>query len=620
MAGAVVMRASRIARTARCSSSARAAKCVYAAARRRRLQMTEVFASRQRRSVIASLGPSPHESRAPGNQALKARLNLCYVRLISDSVSGFPRLQSIGSCKTCAHPETQMATRIMAKRFGVMGVLVLCAATTQAEPVALTSSNANHDATRSSIVGPRLTPPPRPLPPITVINTNDSGPGSLRQALADAHDSDHINFAQALNGQTITLTSAELVIDKDVTISGPGQDALAVSRSPNTPLRIFHVTPGHIVTISGLTITGGGLDDVGGGILNDHATLTVSDCAVRLNGAIGGGGIYNDGSNGSATLTVLNSTISRNVASSVGGIANDIGDEGSAMLILVNSSVNDNMAAYGSVGGIANSGVAAISNSTISGNSAPGLGGGIFNIGTLTITNTTINGNYAGGGPTNSPGRGGGVCNLGTLTTDNSFTIVNSTVSGNTAAGNDLKGHGLGGAIYTGPFESGSGAVTTLMLKNSTLSDNRANDGGGIYNYQWADTTSVVEISNTILSAGASGENIFNDGGTITSRGYNLSSDDGGGYLTSPGDQINTDPLLGPLQDNGGLTFTHALLPGSPAIDAGDPNFTPPPYYDQRGPRFRRVFNGRIDIGSFETQPQPSPFPAPRPRPTLAPR
>ena len=106
----------------------------------------------------------------------------------------------------------------------------------------------------------------------------------------------------------------------------------------------------------------------------------------------------------------------------------------------------------------------------------------------------------------------------------------------------------------------------------------------------------------------------------MTSLGYNLSSDDGGGNLTGPGDQIDTDPMIGPLQDNGGPTLTHALLPGSPAINTGDPNFTPPPFYDQRGPRFRRVFNGRIDIGSFETQPQPPPFPTPRPRPTPPPR
>jgi hypothetical protein len=148
----------------------------------------------------------------------------------------------------------------------------------------------------------------------------------------------------------------------------------------------------------------------------------------------------------------------------------------------------------------------------------------------------------------------------------------------------------------------------------STITGNSAPSGGGIYN------VGSVEVSNTILNAGASGENIFNNGGTITSLGYNLSSDDGGGYLTGPGDQINTDPLLGPLQDNGGPTFTHALLPSSPAIDAGDPNFNPPPFKDQRDCHFNRVFNGRIDIGSFEVQPPRRPCPTPRPRPTPAPR
>jgi hypothetical protein len=125
-------------------------------------------------------------------------------------------------------------------------------------------------------------------------------------------------------------------------------------------------------------------------------------------------------------------------------------------------------------------------------------------------------------------------------------------------------------------------------------------------------------MSNTILNAGASGENIFNDGGTVTSFGNNLSSDDGGGYLNGPGDLINTDPLLGPLQNNGGPTFTHALLPGSPAIDAGDPNFTPPPSNDQRG--CPRVINGRVDIGSFERQPLGRSCVTPRPRPTPPPR
>jgi len=119
-------------------------------------------------------------------------------------------------------------------------------------------------------------------------------------------------------------------------------------------------------------------------------------------------------------------------------------------------------------------------------------------------------------------------------------------------------------------------------------------------------------IGNSVFKAGSSGTNIVNTG-TGASQGYNISSDDGGGYLTGPGDQINTDPLLGPLQNNGGPTFTHALLPGSPAIDAGNPNFTPPPFYDQRGLGFDRVRNGRIDIGSFEVQFGPTPTPTATP-------
>src|SRR5262245_50492300 len=87
----------------------------------------------------------------------------------------------------------------------------------------------------------------------------------------------------------------------------------------------------------------------------------------------------------------------------------------------------------------------------------------------------------------------------------------------------------------------------------------------------------------------------LNDLGTVTSDGFNPSSDDAGGLLTGPSDQINTDPLLGALQDNGGPTFTHAPLPGSPVIDAGDPNFTSPPFYDQGAPGFDRMVNGRIE-------------------------
>jgi hypothetical protein len=157
-----------------------------------------------------------------------------------------------------------------------------------------------------------------------------------------------------------------------------------------------------------------------------------------------------------------------------------------------------------------------------------------------------------------------------------------------------------------------------VTVSNSTISGNSAGDGGGIYN---SDAGGITElnIGNTILKTGSLGENIVNFGGTVTSLGYNLSSDNAGGVLNGPGDQTNIDPMLGPLQDNGGPTSTHALLPRSPAIDSGDPSFTPPPFFDQRGPDFHRVVNGRIDKGSFEL-PASRATPTPRPRPTVHPR
>ena len=91
-------------------------------------------------------------------------------------------------------------------------------------------------------------------------------------------------------------------------------------------------------------------------------------------------------------------------------------------------------------------------------------------------------------------------------------------------------------------------AARTVTVTNSTLSGNSAGSGGGIYN---ARRHTALTIGDTILKAGASGGNIYNVSGTVSSLGYNLSSDDGGGFLTNPTDQINTDPMLGPLQDNG---------------------------------------------------------------------
>jgi len=125
---------------------------------------------------------------------------------------------------------------------------------------------------------------------ITVTNTNDSGPGSLRQALASASDGDTINFTAT---GTISLTSGELLANRSVTIFGPGAATLAVDG--NATSRVFHIGPGKTVSISGLTIiNGSAISQNGGGILNDHAILTMDSCVVQNSGSNLGGGVYNN--------------------------------------------------------------------------------------------------------------------------------------------------------------------------------------------------------------------------------------------------------------------------------------------------------------------------------------
>jgi len=135
---------------------------------------------------------------------------------------------------------------------------------------------------------------------ITVTNTNDSGPGSLRQALANANNGDTINFA--VTG-TITLGNDELVIGKNVTIAGPGANQLAINASQKFgPPAIFHVVSGKTVTISGLTIAVGGIH-------NDEAILTVSNCVLSFN-TIGllNNAAFNSGA--IASVTIINSLVS----------------------------------------------------------------------------------------------------------------------------------------------------------------------------------------------------------------------------------------------------------------------------------------------------------------------
>lgn len=193
-----------------------------------------------------------------------------------------------------------------------------------------------------------------------------------------------------------------------------------------------------------------------------------------------------------------------------------------------------------------------------------GFGGGIHNSGTLTLTNSTVSDNIA-----RDPfgGNGGGILNQ----TGATLALTNSTVSGNTAT---LQGGGI--------FSNG-----TLTITNSTFSNNSASNGGGIASF------GTAQLVNTIIANNPSGGDCAVN--SLTSLGHNLDSDNSC-KLTEPDDLPGVDPLLGPLQDNGGPTFTHALLAGSPAIDAGDD--AEAPATDQRGTT--RPVGSASDIGAFE--------------------
>src|SRR6516165_5904255 len=341
-------------------------------------------------------------------------------------------------------------------------------------------------------------------------------------------------------------------------------------------------------------------------------TLTGAKAATTIVDGTNSANVFTVGAG--ISLTLSNLTIKNGVGYSGGG-----GVDNAGTLTVNGSNFYMNTALSG--GAILNTGTATINNTNFSGNSPYFFGhsascGAIDNRGTMTITSTTFFNNYANNNNTS----GGAICNGGTLT------ITGTTFSTNSSQGNN---QGYGGAIYTyagtlsvtnstfylNSATTSGGAIYsqggTVQISNSTFGINAENIGGG---GALSNAGSAFLMQNSIVANSGNGGNCA---GTMTSHGYNLSSDSTCN-LTGPGDQINTDPLLGPLQDNGGPTFTQALLPGSPAINAGDPTFTPPPSYDQRGPGFDRVVNGRIDIGAFEVQ-EATPTPTPTPTATSTP-
>ena len=436
---------------------------------------------------------------------------------------------------------------------------------------------------------------------LTVTSTADNGPGSLRGLIGAAAAGDAIQFDPSLNGQIILLAS-QINITRELKIEGPGADKMAISGGNRT--RIFFATAP--LTLAGLNLKNG-LGD-GGALFVLRARANVAGCTFTENAAPNGlgGAIYNPGS----PLEISNCTFSGNTAAGfgLGGVFfgspaaevtmtdclfdhNSAHDGGAifadAQLTLVRCIFRGNsIPTDGIAGAVFNQYPTFISGCVFTGNSAGegGEGGALF-LADGTIRDSLIAGN-AVGSTSQEDAQGGGIWNFGTLR------IENSTVANNTS-GAQSQGAGI--------YNDG-----TLILDNSTVAGNSAREssiGGGIFNED--DDGASVSVANTIIARN-SAPSAPDISGAFVSRGSNLIGNTEGNSGATGNDFINIDPLLGPLQDNGGPTATMALLPGSVAIDHGDPafdpsSFTPPMTADQRGAP--RLVAGRLDIGAYEAEP-----------------
>ncbi len=326
-------------------------------------------------------------------------------------------------------------------------------------------------------------------------------------------------------------------------------------------------------TMGTVTIThssfSGNMGRTGAGIWNRGTMHIVNSSFINHHNIGKGGGIFNNGN-----MTITNSIFSGNSSGSGGAISTEIS------MVITNSIFSANLSSADG-GAISNKGHMAISNSTFTGNNSITNGGAISNRYHITITGCTFSDN-------NAQQNGGGVANISVLPTIPPILIAisNSTFYGN-VAGNH------GGCIW--------GIEYRMIIANSTISGNSAILGGGISIEPFQNWTIPVTLTNTIVANSING-NDCKGIGIIIDGGHNLDSDGSCQLDPAVGSLPNTNPRLGPLQDNGGPTWTQALLLGSPAIDAGD-NATCLPT-DQRGVSRPLDGNGDgiavCDIGAYE--------------------
>jgi hypothetical protein len=448
---------------------------------------------------------------------------------------------------------------------------------------------------------------------ITVANTSDAGAGSLRQAVVDASPGETV----VLPAGIYTLTSGELAVAKSVTISGHAMADTTIRAGG--AFRVLHTSgAANTVMVSGLTLRDGHVVSSiaeGGGVLNQGAALTLSDVAVTNNradsdgvpggpGSIAyGGGILND----SGALTLLHTQVTGNTATASGGdgippngnggpgsIAEGGGLMSSAALTILDTTFSGNAAT--ATGG----------NGAGTGNGGPGsiayAGGVLIAPGALmaSVTASSITGNVgdASGG---APGPAGGTAGAGGVAQGGGVkaTVSSSAVTfGNvTVTANIARSSSTGTVQGGGVFAAASGAGK-IRLTNATLSANSASGPAGATGGNLQPSASV-ELRDTILAAGIAMAGAQNCSATTTSLGHNLEDTTPSQCgLVATGDHVGTNPLLAPLQANGGPTSTMALLGASPAIDAGDTSCLGS---DQRG--VVRPQGAACDIGAYELAP-----------------
>jgi len=410
-------------------------------------------------------------------------------------------------------------------------------------------------ARRRLAPAPRLTSLEGRIAPaiFTVTNLNNSGAGSLRQAVLDANASagfDTINIAVA---GTVTLTTGQLTITEQVKVNGPGADTLTVQQT-TANARVFDINSTSAVTITGVTITGGNGNVNGAGVRVQGTTLNLQQSVVTKNSGVNGGGAWVSG--------------------------------GAAQLIVTDTAFRDNTAS-GSGGGIYadNNSLARFLFETLSGNKAA-------NGGAIWVSNANLQLGWATLFNNTATSDGGGL-NLQQPQSSINTYVLQSTFSANTA-GN------FGGAAFL--FDQNDGAQQTLIVRGVTARDNDAKLGGGFLL-----TGSKVQMTSSVLAGNVATGGDGPDAYLVGELSAGTSAI-GVAPFVATGDPLfafkilggnlpyGTDLKLTTVGEHGGATWTYHPLPGSPLIDAGGPT-------DSTDQRLRpRPSNGTADIGSVEVQ------------------